>query len=66
MTGLFDLTGKVAIVTGGSGGIGRAIAVGLAKHGSDVVVAARTLGRLEPVADEIRALAGKPWLFRLM
>ena len=41
MRGLFDLTAKVAIVTGGNGGIGRAIALGLAQHGADIVVAAR-------------------------
>ena len=59
MSELFDLAGKVAIVTGGSGGIGHAIAVSLAKHGADVVVTSRTLSKLEPVADEIRALGKK-------
>ena len=33
MSNLFNLTGKVSIVTGGNGGIGRAIAMGLAEHG---------------------------------
>ena len=56
MTDLFDLTGKVAIVVGGAGGIGHALAVGLAKCGADVVVASRQLEHLEQVADEIRAL----------
>ena len=37
----FDLTGKVAIVTGGNGGIGYGIAHGLAKAGANIVVAAR-------------------------
>ena len=37
----FSLEGKVAIVTGGSRGIGRSIAVGLAEHGADVAIAAR-------------------------
>ena len=36
MSNLFDLTGKVSIVTGGNGGIGRGIAIGLAEHGSDI------------------------------
>lgn len=56
---IFDLTGKVAIVTGGSGGIGSALAVSLAKSGADVVVCSRRLGKLEPVAAEIRALGRK-------
>ncbi len=56
MTHLFDLTGKVAIVVGGAGGIGRALALGLAECGSDVIVASRQLGHLEPAAEEIRAL----------
>lgn len=59
MADLFDLTGKVGIVTGGSGGIGRVLAIGLAKHGADVVVTSRTLAKLEPVAAEIQALGRK-------
>jgi len=54
MAGLFDLTGKVAVVTGGAGGIGHAIALGLADAGADVVVASRKLEHLEPVTEEIR------------
>jgi len=59
MPDLFDLTGKVAIVTGGSGTIGGALAVGLAEAGADVVVTSRTLDKLEPVAEKIRALGRK-------
>jgi len=55
----FDLSGKVAIVTGGSRGIGRAIALGLASHGADVVVASRKQEDLDVVAGEIRALGRK-------
>ncbi len=55
MTDLFDLTGKVAVVTGGAGGIGRAQALGLADAGADVVVASRKLEHLENAAGEIRA-----------
>jgi NAD(P)-dependent dehydrogenase (short-subunit alcohol dehydrogenase family) len=51
---LFDLRGKVAIVTGGSGGFGRAVAIGLAVHGADVAVTSRTLSSLEETAKEIR------------
>jgi len=53
---LFRLDKRVAIVTGASRGIGRAIALGLAAAGADVVVASRKLPDLEPVAAEIRAL----------
>jgi NAD(P)-dependent dehydrogenase (short-subunit alcohol dehydrogenase family) len=49
----FRLDGKVAIVTGGSRGIGRAIALGYAHAGADVVVASRKLQRCQEVADEI-------------
>jgi len=59
MTGLFDLTGKVAIVTGGGGGIGSALAKGLAEYGADVVVTSRNMENLGPVAEEIRRLARK-------
>jgi len=51
---LFDLTDKVAIVTGGSGGFGRAAAIGLAVHGANVAVTSRTLSSLEETAAEIR------------
>ena len=56
MSKLFDLSGKVAIVTGGNGGIGRAIAIGLAQHGADIVVAARNERKTAAVVDEIREL----------
>lgn len=59
MTDLFDLTGKIAIMVGGAGGIGHAQALGLADAGADVVVASRKLEHLEPVAKEIRAKGRK-------
>ncbi|MBA7630019.1 5-keto-D-gluconate 5-reductase [subsurface metagenome] len=60
MANLFDLTGKVALVVGGAGGIGRALVVGLAESGADVIVADRQLDHLEEVADKIRTL-GRQW-----
>ncbi len=55
----FSLEGKVAVVTGGSRGIGRAIALGLAQAGADVVVTSRKLPDLENVAEEVRKLGKK-------
>lgn len=55
----FDFTGKVAMVTGGGRGIGRAIALGLADSGAQVVVTARTQSEIEQVAKEIEAKGGK-------
>ncbi|MBS7647447.1 glucose 1-dehydrogenase [Candidatus Bathyarchaeota archaeon] len=56
---LFDLKDKVAIVTGGSGGLGRPTALGLADFGANVVVVARDLTKLEKVKSEIEKLGRK-------
>jgi hypothetical protein len=52
---LFDLKGRVAVVTGSSRGIGRSIAERLAEHGARVVISSRSLEACEPVADGINA-----------
>ncbi len=53
---LFDLQGKAAIVTGGNGGIGRGIALGLAEAGADVCIAGRNEHKNERVRAEITKL----------
>jgi hypothetical protein len=55
----FDLSGKVAVVTGGSRGIGRAVAEGLAVAGADVVIASRKLEACERAAQEIADATGR-------
>ena len=50
MPSLFDLTGKVAVITGSSKGIGKAIALRMAEHGAKVVVSSRKADACEAVA----------------
>ena len=52
-TGLFNLTGKVALVTGGSKGLGKAMARGLVEAGADVVISSRHEDELRPALEEI-------------
>jgi NAD(P)-dependent dehydrogenase (short-subunit alcohol dehydrogenase family) len=56
---VFDLTGRVAIVTGGGTGIGAATAMLLAQHGADVAIAARTVSDLEATAGAVEAGTGR-------
>lgn len=55
----FSLEGKVAMVTGGSRGIGRMAAIGLAKAGADVVIVSRKMDELEKVAEEVEKTGQK-------
>ena len=57
-----DLNDKIALITGASRGIGRAVAIEAAKAGAHVILLARTQGGLEEVDDEIRAAGGKATL----
>lgn len=56
---LFDLTGKVALITGSTKGIGKAIASRMAEHGASVVISSRNQDACDEVAEEIRHAGGK-------
>ena len=60
-----DLSGRIALVTGASRGIGRASAIALAKAGAHVILVARTVGGLEETDDEIQKLGGSATLVPL-
>jgi NAD(P)-dependent dehydrogenase (short-subunit alcohol dehydrogenase family) len=55
----FDLTGRVALVTGGSRGLGRAMVLGFARAGADVVITSRKLDACEDLAREVEDTTGK-------
>ncbi|HUH23907.1 MAG TPA: SDR family NAD(P)-dependent oxidoreductase, partial [Brevundimonas sp.] len=55
----FDLTGKVALITGGTRGLGRSMAIGFAKAGADLIISSRKADACEAMAAEIRALGRK-------
>lgn len=61
MTAMFDLGGKVAVVTGGNGGIGLGMARGLARAGARVVIAARNAGKSADAVAELRNLGSDAW-----
>lgn len=56
---MFDLTGKVALVTGGSKGLGKAMARGLVEAGADVVLASRSEGELKAALDDVLKGTGR-------
>jgi NAD(P)-dependent dehydrogenase (short-subunit alcohol dehydrogenase family) len=53
---LFDLTGKIALVTGGSRGLGLQMVRAFASHGADVIIASRKIDACEAVAEEVRGM----------
>jgi NAD(P)-dependent dehydrogenase (short-subunit alcohol dehydrogenase family) len=55
----FDLTGKVALITGGSKGLGKAMARGLAQAGADILISSRHESDLRPALDEVLAGTGR-------
>jgi NAD(P)-dependent dehydrogenase (short-subunit alcohol dehydrogenase family) len=65
MAGSLDLSGRVALVTGASRGIGYFLAKGLAAAGAHVIAVARTVGGLEELDDEIKAKGGEATLVPL-
>ena len=62
---MFDLSGRTALVTGASQGIGAGIATGLASAGARVVLAARSVEKLEALAGEIAGAGGEAIAFAL-
>ena len=62
---MVEFKDKLALVTGASRGIGRAVAKALAREGAHVILAARREGSLEDVDDEIRAAGGSATLVKL-
>jgi len=62
--GLFDLTGRTALVTGAGRGIGLTLAEGLARQGADVALVARTRNELEAANEQVEGQTGRRvWVF---
>ncbi|MEN3951733.1 glucose 1-dehydrogenase [Iodidimonas sp. SYSU 1G8] len=59
MSGRFDLTGKVALVTGGSRGLGKEMVLAFAEAGADVIIASRKLENCRTLADEVAQRFGR-------
>lgn len=61
---MYNLEGRVALVTGGGHGIGRHLSIGLAEAGADVVVVGRKLAPLQEVADVIETIGRRAWMLQ--
>ncbi|MCP4452052.1 MAG: SDR family NAD(P)-dependent oxidoreductase, partial [Planctomycetes bacterium] len=59
MSDMFDVSGKVVMITGGSRGLGRAMSMEFASRGAKVVIASRKLEKCEKVVGEIEAAGGE-------
>ena len=59
MTDMFDVAGKVVMITGGSRGLGKAMSQEFARRGAKIVVASRKLDACEELAEELRALGAE-------
>ena len=59
MNGIFDLSGRTALITGGSKGLGKAMALGFARHGADLMICSRRSDELQVTADEIQEATGR-------
>ena len=64
MKNYFDLTGRVALITGGSSGLGVQFAKALANQGADIALCARRMNRLEEVKKEIEAIGSKCYIHK--
>ena len=61
----FDLKNRLVLVTGASRGIGRAVALAAASAGAELIITGRTIGALEELDDEIRAMNGSATIVEL-